>query len=205
VRTLSELCENFVLTCSELAKKHTTLNNIEISIFIPKFREFMDEWTLRKLGSNSGVTPKILRHEEEVRCKIKEEDKEKDIKIKENIKEKDITVYKTIINYLNEKTGKKLSPSGKHTQELINARIEEGFTPEDFFKVIDNKCAEWNKEPEQGKQDMRQYLQPSTLFSITHFEEYLNHGGNKSGSPKKEVSIKDKDYYDGMPENMSHT
>lgn len=43
----------------------------QVIIFIPKFTEFMDEWTARKLGSKSGVTPKILIHD-------KEEDKDTD-------------------------------------------------------------------------------------------------------------------------------
>lgn len=37
----------------------------QIIIFIPKFTELIDEWTQRKLGSNSGVTRKILKHEVE--------------------------------------------------------------------------------------------------------------------------------------------
>ena len=32
----------------------------DVVIFIPKFTELLDEWTMRKLGSHSGVTPKIL-------------------------------------------------------------------------------------------------------------------------------------------------
>lgn len=43
----------------------------QVVVFIPKFTEFMDEWTARKLGSKSGVAPKILIHD-------KEEDKDTD-------------------------------------------------------------------------------------------------------------------------------
>lgn len=44
----------------------------ELIIFIPKFTELLDEWTQRKLGSYSGVTPKILGTD-----KDKELDKDK--------------------------------------------------------------------------------------------------------------------------------
>jgi uncharacterized phage protein (TIGR02220 family) len=75
--------------------------------------------------------------------------------------------YKTIITYLNEKAGTNYKPTSRKTQNCINARIEEGFTVEDFKTVIDKKCAEWLTT------DFEQYLRPSTLFG-TKFESYLN-------------------------------
>ena len=50
---------------------------------------------------------------------------------------------------------------------MIHARCEEGFTVDDFKKVIDKKCAEW-----MGT-DWEKYLRPETLFG-TKFEGYLN-------------------------------
>lgn len=73
-----------------------------------------------------------------------------------------------ILSYLNEKTGKKYKTNNQTTKKHINARITEGFTYEDFIKVIDNKCSDWI-----GNKDMEQYLRPSTLFG-TKFESYLN-------------------------------
>lgn len=75
--------------------------------------------------------------------------------------------YKEIIDYLNAKTGKTYRWQGKATQSHINARFAEGYTLEDFKKVIGNKATEW----EGGK--MEQYLRPETLFG-TKFEGYLN-------------------------------
>lgn len=75
--------------------------------------------------------------------------------------------YKTIISYLNEKAGTSYKASSKKTQSCINARMEEGFTVEDFKTVIDKKCADWLTT------DFEQYLRPSTLFG-TKFESYLN-------------------------------
>ena len=75
--------------------------------------------------------------------------------------------YKEIIAYLNEKTGKSFRDDSKDTRKHIAARIKEGYTKEDFFKVIDIKVAEW------AGTEMDDYLRPSTLFS-TKFEGYLN-------------------------------
>ena len=83
--------------------------------------------------------------------------------------------YKDIISYLNEKTGKRYNATSKKTKSLINARMKDGFTLEDFKTVIDNKCAQWLRD-----EKMNEYLRPSTLFG-TKFEEYLNSGGRKDG------------------------
>jgi uncharacterized phage protein (TIGR02220 family) len=80
---------------------------------------------------------------------------------------KDKNVYKYIVEYLNEKANKNFRPTTKKTQSLINARIREGFTLDDFKKVIDIKCSQWLDT------EMEKYLRPETLFG-TKFESYLN-------------------------------
>ena len=80
---------------------------------------------------------------------------------------------KTVIGYLNQKAGTCYKASSAKTKELVSARMNEGFTEEDFFTVIDNKVAEWGKPPKQGEKDMRVYIRPTTLFG-TKFEAYLN-------------------------------
>ena len=85
--------------------------------------------------------------------------------------------YKDIVSYLNEKAGKRYKPTSKKIQSLISARMNEGFTLEDFKAVIDIKCAQWLRDAK-----MSEYLRPSTLFG-TKFEEYLNSGnGKEAGS-----------------------
>lgn len=93
-------------------------------------------------------------------------------KEKEKDKEKDKEIYKEIISYLNEKTGKQFKHSSQKTQTAIHARLAEGFNLEDFRNVIDKKCADW-----LGDKKMEEYLRPETLFG-TKFESYLNAGGN---------------------------
>jgi len=83
------------------------------------------------------------------------------------VKEKEAIPYSTIIQYLNEKTGKKFKPTSKATQRRIKARWNEGFRVEDFVRVIDTKVADWKGSPK-----MSEYLRPDTLFGAK-FESYL--------------------------------
>ena len=78
-----------------------------------------------------------------------------------------------IVEYLNDKAGRRYNPETRQTQKLIIARLNEGFAIEDFKQVIDNKCKLWNHVPEGGHFDGRKYLRPSTLFG-EKFDEYLN-------------------------------
>lgn len=104
-------------------------------------------------------------------------------------KEKEIDIYKYIVEYLNQKTCKHFKYNSSKTKSLIKARLNEGYTEEDFIKVIDIKTNEWLKTK------MEQYLRPETLFS-NKFEGYLN---QSSSSPswfdkdikKEEVSDKE--------------
>ena len=89
-----------------------------------------------------------------------EEDKEED-KNKNNI-------IKDIVEYLNLKTNSSYRYSSDKTRRVINARLNEGFTLDDFKRVIDIKTSQW-----LGDLKMEQYLRPETLFG-TKFESYLN-------------------------------
>jgi len=91
--------------------------------------------------------------------------------------DKDIKIYSSIVDYLNLKCNTKYKTSSTKTKKLIDARINEKFTLDDFKKVIDIKAAEWLKT------DMAKYLRPETLFG-TKFESYLNQqqkGGESNG------------------------
>jgi len=76
--------------------------------------------------------------------------------------------YFKIIDDLNKKTGMNFKSSGKSIQSQINARLNEGHTVEDFFKVHTNMVAKWGRDPK-----MKQYLRPVTLYSAK-FDSYLN-------------------------------
>ena len=74
----------------------------------------------------------------------------------------------TIIEYLNEMAGTHYRPQTNATIGLIKARMNEGFTVEDFKTVIGKKCYEWKNDSQYAK-----FLRPQTLFG-NKFESYLN-------------------------------
>ncbi len=76
--------------------------------------------------------------------------------------------YKEIIEYLNKKADRDYRATSDKTRSLIKARVNEGFTLDDFKTVIDNKVLSW-----KGKADWDKYLRPQTLFG-NKFESYLN-------------------------------
>lgn len=85
---------------------------------------------------------------------------------KENIKESD-PFAEDVISYLNFKTGRHYKATSKNVS-LINGRVKEGYTAADFRTVIDKKVKDW-----MGT-DYEKYLQPTTLFAPSHFDNYLN-------------------------------
>lgn len=75
---------------------------------------------------------------------------------------------KEIVEYLNQKLDAHYKPNGKKIKDLVRARMNEGYTVEDFKTVIDKKFKSWGNDAK-----MSLYLRPSTLFG-TRFGEYLN-------------------------------
>lgn len=119
---------------------------------------------LLSIGQMSGQCPL------EIDIEIKKEiEIEKNIEIEKDDSqdESNRAIYQDIISYLNQVVGTNYKSSTKKTQTCIHARIEEGFTLEDFKTVIDKKSSEW-----MGT-EFEKFLRPETLFG-TKFEGYLN-------------------------------
>ena len=72
-----------------------------------------------------------------------------------------------VLNYLNSSADTKYR-NCESTLRPIIARLNEKYSVDDCRSVINKKCTEWSGT------DMARYLRPSTLFSKSHFEEYLN-------------------------------
>lgn len=89
----------------------------------------------------------------------------------------------SIVEYLNEKSGKSFKPNSADTIKHINARLAQGFTGDDFKKVIDAKCSDWKNNHEMCK-----YLRPSTIFG-PKFEAYLNEGDGKDNWEKELLAV----------------
>lgn len=105
--------------------------------------------------------------------------------------EKDKVPYVEIVNYLNDATSKNYRSSTGKTKSLIKARFKEGFTVDDFKKVIEIKCNEWLSDSSMNK-----FLRPETLFG-TKFESYLNQGGEQGGVNRR-CDRQPTEYQDGL-------
>lgn len=77
------------------------------------------------------------------------------------------TISETI-EFLNDQIGSDFKAGTKDTQQKLRARIAEGYTIDDFKLVIMYKNWQW-----ANRDEMADYLQPSTLFRSTKFEGYL--------------------------------
>jgi len=141
-----------------------------------KMIEIFDDSTIymqevkKLIGSETAGAARVRKHRESVKALQCNTDETKCNTEKEKDIDKDIyiNIYSAVIDRLNEKAGTNYRASSAATQRHINGRLKEGFTLEDFFAVIDKKCAEWKNNAE-----MQKYLRPETLFG-TKFESYLN-------------------------------
>lgn len=102
----------------------------------------------------------------------KEDKPEKEEKYKDEIKE--------IIDYLNERADCRYRYNSEGNNKLIRARLNEGYSVDDFKRVIDNKVSDWIGT------DWQKFIRPATLFSTGHFDQYLNQ--KNYVSPQNQVS-----------------
>jgi uncharacterized phage protein (TIGR02220 family) len=77
-------------------------------------------------------------------------------------------VCEVIIDDLNTKGGFRYKPNSA-TQKLINCRLKDGYTQDDFFHVHTVMIAKWKDDAK-----MSQYLRPATLYNASKFQGYLN-------------------------------
>lgn len=124
-------------------------------------------------GFETETKPKQNQNKAETKPKQNQSAYTKEINKEINKGNKDILssnldTVKSVVNYLNEKCGTKYKHSSAETQRLIVARLNQGFSLEDFEQVIDNKVADWGNDSQMSK-----FLRPQTLFS-NKFESYLN-------------------------------
>lgn len=129
--------------------------------------------------TNTKTNKKKEKTKSNIEIKINEETGE--IIESELLTNEDI-IYKNIIDYLNLRLDTHYRYTSNKTRTLINARLNEGFTEEDFKVVIDKKYLEWHDS------DMQQYLRPETLFG-NKFESYLNQMAVEKKKTLKDVSM----------------
>lgn len=143
-----------------------------------RVREFRERQ--KALQCNTNVTQEYRDKSIDIRDKSIETDIEQETEgeIIPSEKSEAHLPFKEIVDYLNNSAGTNYRSSSKKTQQLIKARINEGYTLDDFKVVIEKKTREWINDNK-----MKGYLRPETLFG-TKFEGYLN-------QPVKELTTKD--------------
>lgn len=80
-----------------------------------------------------------------------------------------VSLVEEVVGYLNLKAKKQFKHTAENTVGIIADRCVEGYSLNDFKRVIDNKVATWLTD-----RKMNRFLRPETLFAKTHFESYLN-------------------------------
>lgn len=93
-------------------------------------------------------------------------------------------IDKRILDYFNSKCNTSYRYKNQEILKLIHGRLNDGFSEDDFKKVIDVKYEDWFDNPKMAK-----HLKPSTLFRPSHFEEYLNQ--KTRGEPVSRTDIVD--------------
>ncbi len=90
-----------------------------------------------------------------------------------------------VVSVLNENAKTKYRPFGKRTMELIEKKLDQGYTKEDLLTVLDKKAKDW-LHPRPGERDMRRYYRPETLFG-EKFESYLNEPSVRESPPAAKI------------------
>ncbi len=145
--------------------KHQSLDQLE------KRNQYMKEYMKKYRSEQASLASGKDKAKSKLNCKPNSKSNVNSLDIEGELEEEleiEEDIYGDVLDYLNKKTDKNYQSNSKSTKRLINARIKENFTLEDFKKVIDNKVASWKDD-----EKMNTYLRPSTLFG-TKFESYLN-------------------------------
>ena len=161
------------LTLMFLTKKKllTTSDNYQFNL----------EQVPEMVGSETASTRRSRKHRENQKALQCNTDATKGNGDIDKEQKAQLDVYNEIIKYLNDKTGSHFKPTSKSTQRLINGRVSENYSIDDFKHVIDVKTIEWKNNPKMSK-----YLTPDTLFNATKFEKYLNQKMPPSASTQQQ-------------------
>jgi len=196
-RQLASIIGTSPTTAHRLLKKLEKLGEITVTPFKSCSLITLNYWPTEKQKSETPSNPTATSDTAEILPVDETQTKHKRNTNKTQMKtpidsnnvegKKKENIYSPVIAYLNQKAGTSYKPTTKKNKELIDARVNEGATLEDFKTVIDKKTTEWKGT------EYEQYLRPVTLFG-TKFEGYLNQPAKKpkggSGIGKDEAKSK---------------
>lgn len=148
-----------------ISNKYPIDENVSTPIDKKKDTSLEDEKDVN-ISSDNPMDKKVETFRQKSVYPMDKKVKDNNININNTINNNNI--YSQVINYLNQKTSKKFKSGNQKTREKIIARVNNGYTLEDFKKVIDIKSSQWLNDKQMCK-----YLRPETLFG-NKFEGYLN-------------------------------
>lgn len=144
------------------------LTQIDKDIFYAAWKELIDNGVLKKSPTGFFYSKRLVEENGKRNKGLKVIRKNKEERAKERL-EKNKDLREKVIEYLNEKTGRKSKDNSKYAIDYINGRVEEGYEFKHFKAVIDVKTKQWLHQKDQKK-----FLRCQTLFSPGHFNDYLN-------------------------------
>jgi len=131
--------------------------------YIPKMRKDHEEYEKAQQNGRLGGNPNVLGVNPPLNPPLNPEVEEEEEKKKKKIN------IDEVLKYLNTVTGKTLRIKTEAHRQYVSARFEEGYSVDDFKKVVDVKSSQW-----LGDKEMEKHLVPKTIFSPSKFDGYLN-------------------------------
>ena len=186
--TISDECLNPILKCFRLNRKKTALVHPRLDAERCKQIAWREKSSAggkasalkkRTLSGNNGAS-RVVEPKANTMF-VSSSSSSSSSSNKKHIKE-----VEEIIAYLNTKANRNYRFTDKNIS-LITARLKEGYSKVDCFRVIDTKAAQWLGDPEMDKN-----LRIKTLFAVGHFDDYLNEKTEieKQDKPKKKTTVR---------------
>lgn len=171
---LAATCGVSVLTCRKCLAKLTETGEISMLVNRSGILIKVHNYAVFQDIKDADISTKVYH---KVNDKIYNDVYNEVYTTEEEKEEKEVkNIINNIVSFLNDTAGTSFKSSSAKTRSLISARLNEGFSQEDFEKVIRTKTEEWKNT------DMEKYLRPVTLFG-TKFESYLNQKPQVSSLP----------------------
>lgn len=145
----------------------------------------------QKTDSVQNIEPKIAELEQKLEL-VQKKLEELEEKLEEKLEKTRRTAKKSaptiqneavseVISHLNMRSGTEFRPETPKNAQVINARLNEGWSIDQLKSVIDKKVAEW-----KGTK-MEKYIRPITLFSADKFESYVNQPENIKNTTQNQL------------------
>lgn len=168
---------------ANMCAKDVSVQNVRTALLKFEKHGFLTNKSTNKNRLITIVNWELYQSEEE-KQQTKQQASNKHLTTNKNVKNEKNEIYSRVITRLNNLTSKNFKYTTKKTISYIDSRLKEGFSEQDFYKVIDIKVEEWLNT------DMAKYLRPETLFGAK-FESYLNQSLNNIDEEKSKGKVLD--------------